>query len=60
MWVITVFEDQHNVRMFEYTEKNEATAAYKHSAKQPFFLTQNNCRQRFPKTQGPICCRAGQ
>ena len=27
MWVITVFEDQHNVRMFEYTEKNEATAA---------------------------------
>ena len=27
MWVITVFEDNFNVRMFEYTEKNEATQA---------------------------------
>ena len=29
MWVITVFEDQFNVRMFEYTEKSEATEALK-------------------------------
>ena len=27
MWVITIFEDNFNVRMFEYTEKSEATAA---------------------------------
>ena len=29
MWVITVFEDQFNVRMFEYAEKNETTQALK-------------------------------
>lgn len=29
MWVITVFEDNFNVRMFEYAEKNEATQALK-------------------------------
>ena len=29
MWVITVFEDKYNVRMFEYTEKHEATQALK-------------------------------
>ncbi|WP_281181400.1 hypothetical protein [Caryophanon latum] len=29
MWVITVFEDNYNVRMFEYAEKNEATQALK-------------------------------
>ncbi|WP_281181718.1 hypothetical protein [Caryophanon tenue] len=33
MWVITVFEDQFNVRMFEYAEKNEATQALKNFSK---------------------------
>lgn len=27
MWVITIFEENFNVRMFEYAEKNEATKA---------------------------------
>ena len=26
MWVVTVFNNQNDIRMFEYTSKNEATA----------------------------------
>ncbi|MGM9951561.1 MAG: hypothetical protein ACI33P_15610 [Lysinibacillus sp.] len=29
MWVITVFNHQNDVRIFEYTNKNEATQALK-------------------------------
>lgn len=29
MWVITVFNNQNDVRIFEYTNKNEATQALK-------------------------------
>ena len=25
MWVVTVFNNQNDIRMFEYTSKNEAT-----------------------------------
>lgn len=27
MWVVTVFNNQNDIRMFEYTTKNEATVA---------------------------------
>ena len=27
MWVVTVFNDQNDIRMFEYTTKSEATVA---------------------------------
>ena len=33
MWVITVFNNQNDVRMFEYTTKNEATKAMEAFAK---------------------------
>ena len=33
MWVITVFNNQNDVRMYEYTTKNEATKAMASFAK---------------------------
>lgn len=41
MWVVTVFNNQNDIRIFEYTNKGEATAALQ-SFKKNAILTYTN------------------